>query len=253
MSTSEADCGLDGDDARRGGRFATTRWSVVLAARDRGEPQAQEALAALCAAYWYPLYAFIRRRGNDPERARDLTQEFFARLLEKDVLAGVDRGKGRFRSFLLAACTHFLANERDRRDAQKRGGGRAPVSIDALEAEARYRREPRDELTPERLFERRWALTLLGQVLERLDGEMARAGKADLFARLKPALLGERGAAPYAEVAAELGTTEGAVKVTVHRLRRRYRAILAEEIARTIDDPARVDDEIRDLFAAVGT
>ena len=155
----------DATDASRarsgGGRFQTTHWSLVLAARDRATPEAEGALADLCAAYWYPLYAFVRRKGHDPEHAADLTQEFFARLLEKDYLRSVDRSKGRFRSFLLAACTHFLANERDRATARKRGGGRPPVSIDVRDAEGRYLAEPAHGLTAERLFERRWALTLL--------------------------------------------------------------------------------------------
>jgi RNA polymerase sigma factor (sigma-70 family) len=250
--TPSAGAGADEAPGRVAGRFATTRWSLVLAAKGRGEPQAREALADLCALYWYPLYAYVRRRGHDADRAQDLTQEFFARLLEKDFLADVDRGKGRFRSFLLAACKHFLANERDRARALKRGGGREPIPIDALDAESRYRREPVDAMTPERLFDRRWALTLLDQVLQRLGEEMARAGKAVWFDRLKPALLGARGSDPYGQIAAELGMTEGAVKVAVHRLRQRYRALLNEEIARTVDDPGQVEDEIRDLFAAVG-
>src|SRR5436309_2659860 len=149
------------------GRFATTHWSLVVAAQDRGSPQAKEALSGLCGSYWYPLYAFIRRQGHSADKAQDLTQEFFARLLEKDFLAAVDREKGKFRSFLLAACKHFLANERDRVRAQKRGGGRQGLSLDFNSADRRYGLEPAHTLTPERLFERRWALTLLDQVLAR--------------------------------------------------------------------------------------
>src|SRR3954452_23580278 len=164
-----ADTGPEAHPMRpQAGRFDTTHWSVVLAARDRDTPRAEQALSALCAAYWYPLYAFIRRQGHDPDRSADLTQEFFARLLEKDDIKAVDRAKGRFRSFLLAACTHFLANERDRARALKRGGDRPPVSIDVRDAEGRYRAEPAHGLTAERLYERRWALTLLDGVLERL-------------------------------------------------------------------------------------
>jgi RNA polymerase sigma-70 factor (ECF subfamily) len=169
-------------------QFQTTCWSVIVAARD-GEPQeARDALAALCAAYWYPLYAFVRRKGYDPEAAQDLVQGFFTRLLEKGDLASVDRSKGKFRSFLMAACSHYLANERDKERAKKRGGDRPPLSIDALTAEGRYRREPVHDLTLERLFDRQWALTLLDQVLAQLELEMSRAGKSRQFVALQPAL-----------------------------------------------------------------
>jgi DNA-directed RNA polymerase specialized sigma24 family protein len=233
------------------GRFQTTPRSLVLLAKDRGTPEAKAALAALCTTYWYPLYAYIHRRVHDPERAQDLTQEFFARLLESDALASVDRRKGRFRSFLLVACTHFLANRRDHDRAGKRGG-RVPIPIDRLEAEGRYVRELVDTSTAERLFERRWALALLERVVGRLEAEMAGAGKAELFTRLKGALTGERDAGRYGAIARELGTTEGAIKMAASRLRRRYQEILREEIGRTVDDPAEVDDEIRTLFAALG-
>ena len=231
--------------------FQTTHWSLVLAARRRESPQAREALAALCATYWYPLYAFIRRRGYDGDRAQDLIQEFFARLLEKDVLATVDPAKGRFRSFLLASCTNFLANCRDRDRARKRGGDRVHVPLDPRDAEGRYRREPADAMTAERLFHRRWALTLLDRVVALLEAEAARTGKAALFDRLKSCLTGERGADHYAAIARDLGTTEAAVKMAALRLRRRYQEVLRAEIARTVADPAEVDDEIRDLFAAL--
>ncbi len=233
------------------GRFATTHWSLIAAARDGSASQARAALAALCAAYWYPLYAFIRRQGHNADEAQDLTQGFFARLLEKDFLAAIDRDKGRFRSFLLAACKHFLANEHDRAHAQKRGGGREPLSLDFHTAEGRYGLEPADTLTPERLFDRQWALTLLDQVLARLRTEFRQADKAALFERLKGFLMGEKSTTPYAQLAAELGMTEGAVKVAVHRLRRRYRDLLQEEIGRTVRDPAEVKEEIADLFAAL--
>lgn len=228
----------------------TTRWSVVLAAGEPGEPEAQAALAALCESYWYPLYAFIRRQGYRPEDAQDLTQGFFARLLEKQFLHAVEPGKGRFRSFLLAACKHFLANERDRAGTRKRGGGQPPP-VNLQTAEQRYLLEPAHAVTPERLFERRWAMTLLEQVLGRLRQEYASEEKAQQFMVLKPFLAGERSAGRYAEVGVELGLSEGAVKVAVHRLRRRYRELLREEIARTVDDPAEVEQEIRDLFAAL--
>jgi RNA polymerase sigma-70 factor (ECF subfamily) len=234
------------------GRFATTHWSLVLAARDLAAPQGREALAGLCRTYWYPLYAFVRRQGYPREQAQDLTQEFFARLLEPGSLQGVDRAKGKFRSFLLASCKHFLANERDRARAAKRGGGRAVLPMDFDAAEARYHREPESNLTPEKLFERRWALALLDQVLARLREESVRAGKGELFETLKLALTGEKTPARHAQLGQALGMSPGAVKVAVHRLRRRYRELLREEIAHTLDEPAQVEEEIRDLFAALG-
>ncbi len=232
--------------------FATTRWSLVLAARGPASPEARAALADLCQTYWFPLYAFIRRHGRDATAAEDLTQEFFARLLEKGWIGQADRAKGRFRTFLLTACQHFLANERDRERAGKRGGGRAPLPIDFRAAEDRYAREPFHELTPDRLFERRWALALLDEALASLRAEYRAAGKEQLFERLKGHLGGAGEAAPHAAVAAELGLTEGAVKVAAHRLRQRYRSRLRALIAQTVPDPAEVDDEIRHLFAALG-
>ncbi|HEV3260198.1 MAG TPA: sigma-70 family RNA polymerase sigma factor [Gemmataceae bacterium] len=231
--------------------FVTTHWSVVVAARENASPEARQALAELCRTYWYPLYAFIRRQGQSADESQDLTQELFARLLEKDFLGAVDRDKGKFRSFLLAACKHFLANERDRARAQKRGGGRDLLSIDGQAAESRYRLEPAHSLTPEKLFERRWALTLLDQVLARLREEFVAAGKDKLFEQLKVFLTGDKPATRQGQAARELGMTEGAVKVAVHRLRGRYRELLQEEIARTLDDPGQVQDEICALFAAL--
>jgi RNA polymerase sigma-70 factor (ECF subfamily) len=231
--------------------FATTRWSVVLRA-GAGSAAADDALAKLCRAYWYPLYAFVRRQGHGPHDAQDLTQGFFARLLEKKDLAAVDRSKGKFRSFLLAAMKHYLANEWDRAHAQKRGGGLALISIDDAEAEGRYAHEAAEQRTPEQLFDRRWALTLLDQVLARLEDEMACAGKRAIFDALKFALTGAS-AAPYEEIARHLGTTEGALKVAIHRLRDRYRTLLREEIAETVGSAAEVDEELRHLFAALST
>jgi RNA polymerase sigma-70 factor (ECF subfamily) len=231
--------------------FATTHWSLIAAARDPASSQASVALAALCEAYWYPLYAYIRRQGVAAEEAHDLTQEFFARLLEKHWLDGVDQTKGTFRSFLLAACRHFLANERDRARARKRGGDRQTVSIDFSDAEARYGKEPSHHLTAEKLYARRWALTLLDQVLTHLRETFTRAGKEPLFDHLRIFLLGDKQDTRYGRVAEALGMTEGAVKVAVHRLRRQYRDLLRQEIARTLDDPTRIDEEIRDLFAAL--
>jgi RNA polymerase sigma-70 factor (ECF subfamily) len=230
-------------------RFATTQWSLVLSARERGLAAANDALAELCTLYWYPLYAFIRRQGYGADEAQDLTQGFFARLLEKDFLASVAREKGRFRSFLLAACKHFLSNERDRARALKRGGGE--VALDFGAAEQRYAREPAHVLTPERLFERRWALTLLEQVLARLREEITAAGKGALFERLKGFLVGDEAAGSYRDAAKELQTSEGAVKVMVHRLRRRYKALLREEIERTVGE-GRAEAEIRHLRSALG-
>jgi RNA polymerase sigma factor (sigma-70 family) len=227
-------------------RFATTRWSLVAAAKG---PAARQALAELCGLYWYPVYAFVRRRGHPADDAGDLTQEFFARLIEKGGIAGADPAKGRFRSYLLGACRHFLANEHDRAAAQKRGGGRAVGSLDLADAERRYAAEPADGRTPEQVFERRWALTLLDGVLAGLRAEYGTAGQGVLFDRLKSSLAGDAG--PYAELAADLGLTEGAVKVAAHRLRRRYRDRLRTAIAETVATPEEVDAEIRDLFAAL--
>jgi RNA polymerase sigma-70 factor (ECF subfamily) len=232
------------------GRFATTRWSVVLAAGKRGRPESRHALAELCEAYWYPLYAEARRRGRSAEDASDLVQGFFARLLEKNDLAAADPTRGRFRSFLLAAFGHFLANEWDRQHARKRGGGRKAVPLDVAEGESRYRREAAHDETPERIYDRRWALSLIDRALARLRDECARAGKAALFETLEPALSGNR-AASYAELAESLGMTEGAVKTAVHRLRTRCGAIVREEVAETVSRPEEIDEELGHLFAAL--
>ncbi|HEV7406387.1 MAG TPA: ECF-type sigma factor [Chthoniobacteraceae bacterium] len=240
---------LDDSTPREGHVFATTRWSVVLGARD-GSPAGDDALAKLCRTYWYPLYAFVRRQGHGAHDAQDLTQGFFARLLEKKDLAAVDRSKGKFRSFLLASMKHFLANEWDRARAQKRGGGLALISIDDAEAEGRYAHEAAEQSTAEQLFDRRWALTLLDQVLARLEAEMAAAGKRATFDALKFSLTGGQAAA-YEEIAHRLGTTEGALKVAIHRLRDRYRTLLREEIADTVGSAADVDEELRHLFSAL--
>jgi RNA polymerase sigma-70 factor (ECF subfamily) len=229
--------------------FATTHWSLVLAAGGES-PAAREALAELCRLYWYPLYAYIRRHGHDADEAQDLTQEFFALLLARDDLAGLDPARGRFRAFLLGACRHFLANQRDRAQALKRGGGRRPLSLDLTGADGRYAAEPSHEQPPERLFERRWALTLLDQVMQRLRRYYEAAGQSALFERLKGTLTGDAEGS-YAETAAALDMTEGAVKVAAHRMRQRYRDLLREEIARTVADPAEVDDEVRTLFRAL--
>ena len=229
--------------------FATTHWSVVLTAQRSDSTRAQAALSVLCRTYWYPLYAYVRRQGQSPEDAQDLTQEFFARLLARNYLADVSRDKGRFRSFLLAALKHFLANEWDRARAAKRGGGQPPLSLDDTEAENRYRLEPADTMSADRIFERRWALTLLEQVLRRLRDDHSAAGKLGLFEELKPCLVDAGSSAPYAELGTRLNMSEGAVKVAVHRLRQRYRELLREEIAQTVATPAEVEDEIRQIIA----
>ena len=205
------------------GGFPTTRWSRVVAAGDGAAPEAGEALAELCDAYWFPLYAFIRRKGNGPERALDLTQGYFARLLERRTVAAADPARGRFRSFLLADCSHFLAHERERDGAARRGGGRAVLSIDARDAEGRYLLEPAHEQTAERLFERDWALALLEGVLAGLRAEYERSGRGAVFEALKGVLTDAARSVPQAELARRLGTTEAAVQVAVHRLRKRYR------------------------------
>ena len=231
--------------------FTTTQWTVVLAAGQAGAPGAADALARLCEAYWYPLYAHCRRLGHAPEDAQDLTQEFFRRLIEQDWLADVAREKGRFRSFLLAALQHFLANERERGRAQKRGGHAHITHLDTASAETRYQHEPADAASADRLFDRQWALTLLDRVLARLRTEQEGAGKLAQFDALKSALLGDKTAGGYAELGAALGLSEGAVRVAVHRLRQRYRELLREEIAATVASTTDVEDELQSLFAAL--
>ena len=231
--------------------FVTTHWSLVVSAGGNETTHARNALEQLCRAYWFPIYAFVRRQGHNPHDAQDLTQEFFARLLEKNQLAGADPVKGRFRSFLLAALKHFLANEWHKARAQKRGGGQVPIPIDASTAESKCGIDPADHLTAEKIYERRWALTLLDQVLHRLRDEYTRDGKENLFDQLKPTLTEASRSVRYAEIAAQLGTSEGAVKVAVHRLRQRYREVLRAEIADTVAGPDEVEDELRNLFAAL--
>lgn len=231
--------------------FPTTQWSRVIAAGDPNGPGARESLTALCGIYWYPLYAYVRKRGHSPEQAQDLTQDFFTRLLEKGLIAEADPNRGRFRAFLRAVCFDFLANEHDRRNAKKRGGGRAALSIDAEDAEGRYAKEYSHDLTPERIFDRTWALTLLSRVLDELKREYENGGRLSLFEDLKGFLIDGAQAVPYQDLASKLGVSEGAARVAVHRLRRRYGYLLREQIAATVDDPADVDDEIRALFAAL--
>ncbi len=231
------------------GVFATTHWSVVLAAGDSTVPGAREALEKLCRTYWYPLYAYVRRCGHDAPDAQDLTQEFFARFLESKALRDVSREKGRFRAFLLAAMNHFLANEWKRGQTLKRGGAVSIISLDETTAEERYRLEPATDLTPEKIYQQRWALTLLDQVLVRLREEHVAAGTGELFERLRVFLSDAKGAMSYAEAAAKTGLSEAAARQTVHRLRRRYRELLRAEIAHTVSSPQEIDEEIRHLFA----
>jgi RNA polymerase sigma factor (sigma-70 family) len=229
-------------------QFVTTRWTIVLTAGRTDTTQAQAALEKLCQTYWYPIYAYVRRQGHSPEDAQDLTQEFFARLIAKNYVRDVDPSKGKFRSFLLASLKHFLANEWDKSRAQKRGGGQTIVSLDA---ETRYRLEPADVVSADKIFDRRWALTLLDEVLKRLRDEYAADGKARLFEQLKETLTGERSTTPYAKLGDRLGMTEGAVKVAVHRLRQRYRETLRAEIAETVSGPEEVEEELRHLYVAL--
>ena len=231
--------------------FVTTHWSLVVSAGHNDTPHARDALEKLCRAYWFPIYAFVRRQGHGPHDAQDLTQDFFARLLEKKQFAVADPAKGRFRSFLLASLKHFLANEWDKTRAQKRGGGQMSIPMDVATAETKCGMEPADDVTAEKIFERRWALTLLEQVLRRLRAEYVRDGRENLFEQLKPTLTEVSRSVRYAEIAARLGTNEGAVKVAVHRLRQRYRELLRAEIADTVASPGEVEDEIRNLFAAL--
>lgn len=232
--------------------FATTHWSVVLTARDASEREAQAALETLCRSYWYPIYAYLRRTGHGPHDAQDLAQGFFARLIADDDLQGVDRRRGRFRSFLLGTLKHFLSDERKRAGAQKRGGGRTIISIDEHAAEERYRLEPATTETPETHFDRQWCLAVQGRVVDRLRSRYEQAGKGSLFDALLPCLGGARGPATYAAVGAGLGLSEGAMKVAVHRLRKEFGAVLRAEVGSTVARETEVDEEIRHLLRTTG-
>jgi RNA polymerase sigma-70 factor (ECF subfamily) len=233
--------------------WPTTLWSVILLAQGASSPETAEALATLCRAYWYPLYVYIRKQVGSAEQAEDLTQSFFARLLEKNLFAAADLARGKFRAFLLASCKNFLANARDHEQALKRGGGRTILSLDLPAAEDRYAHEPVDSLTPERLFQRRWALTLLDHVLQRLRREYLDAGKGSLYPHLQSALLGEHSALSYGAIGQAVGLSEDAVKKAAQRMRERYREILREEIAATVDGEEAVEEEIRELLAVLST
>jgi RNA polymerase sigma-70 factor (ECF subfamily) len=231
--------------------FVTTRWTVVLSAGRKSSPQSDRALAELCQTYWYPLYAYVRRQGRAKEDAEDLVQAFFTRFLEKNYLEGLCAERGKFRAFLLASLKHFLANEWDKANRQKRGGGVQHLSLDWQGADNRFHLEPRDPTSPDRLFDREWALALLERVISRLGEECIRDGKGQLFEQARRYLMVGEQTIPYAEAARALGTDEGAVRVAVHRLRKHYRELLREEIAQTLSDPAQVQEELRSLKAAL--
>jgi RNA polymerase sigma factor (sigma-70 family) len=242
--------GSAGLEVRRRG-FATTHWSLILAAAEGAPADSRNALAALCRTYWYPLYAYLRSHGHGQHDAEDLTQEFFATLLEKGHLQAADRRRGRFRSFLLTAFKRFLAKEQERARARKRGGGKTVLSLDFPSGEERYQCEPSHDWTAERLFDRRWALTLLDQVVARLGSQFTASGKGRLWEQLHPYLIGTAAAPPLATVAGALGMTERAVKVAVHRLRQRYRELLRDDVAQTVAHPEDIDDELTVLLTAL--
>jgi RNA polymerase sigma-70 factor (ECF subfamily) len=231
--------------------FATTHWSAVLQAGRPDSPEAARALAELCRVYWYPLYAYVRRQGFDVPTAQDLTQDFFAKMLEKNYVGIADRKRGKFRWFLLTAFKCFLANEWDRARAQKRGGGAKPLSLDELTAEERYRHEPADALTADQLYDRRWALDLLDRARLRLRDEFAAAGKAERLPHLEPFLSGGSAAIDYAQSALQLGLSEAAVRQEAHRFKKRFGELLREEVAQTVAQPDEVADELRYLIDVV--
>ena len=233
------------DDAGPRPLFLTTRWSVVLSAKDKASPGSQEALESLCQTYWYPIYAYARGAGRSPPDAQDLTQEFFVRLLTKDFLRLVSPEKGRFRTFLRMALKRFMANEWKRAHAQKRGGGSTHISFDAAVAEERLGREQSGTLAPDLIYDRRWALTLLDEAMIRLESEYTSEGKAGLCRGLKPYLTADRGSIAYPEIAAALGIAEGAARVAVHRFRNRFREVFRQTIADTVSTPEEVESELR--------
>lgn len=243
----------DQQERATGACFVTTRWSVVLSARNQTVPvtDGAQALETLCRNYWPPIYSFARRQGYAPCDAQDLTQAFFAHLLKSDFLSGVDQAKGRFRSFLLASIKNFLANEWDKAKAIKRGAGEIPVSIDAQVAETTCFIGLADTQSADKIYDRRWAITLLDRTMGRLKEQYASDGKLALFEALKETLTGERGGIPYAQIATGLKTSEGAIKVAVHRLRQHYRELLRAEIAETVASKEDVEEELKELFAAL--
>jgi DNA-directed RNA polymerase specialized sigma24 family protein len=236
-----------GDDHQ----FAATRWSVVLVAGRRSSPDSRRALQSLCEAYWYPLYAYVRRRVSDVNDAHDLTQAFFAELLAKNYVGTAQAERGRFRAFLLTALKHFLSKEWEKARAQKRGGGKAPIPLDFESADSHYSIEPARGLTAEQIYDREWAVALLGRIVQRLEQESTQADKPRQFQELKGFLIGEHGGSTYADAATRLGVTEAAVKMAASRMRRRYRELLRDEIAETVSGPEEVEDEIRKLFTTL--
>jgi len=243
------------NQGKRGGapRFESTRWSMVVAAGHPSSPDCREALETLCRTYWYPLYAFLRRRGCPPEEAEDLTQAFFVHMLDKQDFKLADQERGKFRSFLLTSLKHFVANERRRAYTRKRGGGSQHFPLDFGSAEGQYLQEPAHGLTPEELFERSWAMTILDRTMARLESEFVGARKRKQFGLLSRHLIKGDVDATYSETGAALDITEGAVKTAVYRLRKRYRELLSEEIAQTVESKKDIDQEVRDLFAVLST
>ena len=238
-------------DTGQGAQFAATSWTDVLAAQQSGSPEAAVALEKLCHVYWYPLYAYIRRKGYDPHKAQDLNQEFFYRLIKENYLGAVDRRRGKFRSFLLAAMNHFLSNQRDYERAAKRGGGQTLLSLDDTDAEDRFKLEPSSDQSPEKIFERNWFLTLFDHALARLREEQVAAGRGKLFDEVRTFIIEDAESGDYNAVAGRVGMTPNAVAVTVHRWRERYRKLLHEEILRTVADPSELDEELRRFFAVL--
>ena len=251
MSDSEDNSGRAGAETARGAQFAATSWTNVLAAQQSGSPEAAAALETLCATYWYPLYGYLRRKGHDPHKAQDLTQEFFYRLVKENYLGAVDRRRGKFRSFLLAALNHFVSNQRDYERAVKRGGRAITISVDDTTFETRFQAEPALQLSPEKIFERNWFLSLLEQALTRLREEQASSGRTHIFDELKSFILEDTDSGDYKAAAHRLQMTPNAVAVTVHRWRDRYKKLVHEEIVRTVADESEVEEELRRFFAVL--
>lgn len=250
MATSSSASG-EVESSKPENHFLTTHWSAVLLAGRQDTPSAHVALEQLCQTYWYPLYAYVRRRGYSAHDAQDLTQSFFVSLMQRQSLSKADPERGRFRSFILTSMNFFLANEWTKTQAQKRGGGQpSAISLDLVSAEGRFDLEPADPMTPDKAFDKEWAAALLEKVLNQLEEEYRRENKADVFKALKETLAGSRDSQPYAQLAANLNMNEGAVKTAVHRLRKRYRHLVESEIANTVASPQDIADEMRHLFKA---
>ncbi len=241
------------DALQNAAQFRTTRWTVVLEAGDRSSPHADEALARLCQSYWLPVYAFVRKRGHTPEQAQDLTQSFFARFLERNDAGRARRERGRFRSFLMTSVENFLRTEHAREGRQRRGGGIAPLSLDAATAEQRLVHEPADIVTPASTFDKQWARTLLETATQRLSAEYCESGKAELFRQLEPYLWGDSDALRYEELSQQLAVSVVNLRVTAHRIRQRFREILREEVAHTVSALDEIDSELRYLLQVVST